>query len=489
MTEEKGLTVRDILNIIYKRILILKLAVILIPLGVLLACLIANPVYQVGTQVIITAKQDTSLLSSPGPGPQRNINLNVDEIDQNSEMEILKSSDVWLRTVKELGTDFFRSRDWSIVGNLFGELGGFFKSSQKPEQEDNSELSREKSIAKSLMSRLEVVPVPKSKILEVTLKDSDPDRVQKVLSKALDVYLQYHSQVYYLEGAQEFFSVQLAAAKEKYDLAREVLAQYKKQWNLALPERQETELVLTMKMLEDAMLETGNNLRQYQEMLTLLKNRQIITGQLSSGSQRGNESTVSNVIGVQLIQASQKLTQVGQIFTTNSRDYRESEALVTDLFSQFESALSSEAAVSLIKRTALEQAHMKIREQMRTLVEKGDALRALQLDLSVARERYLQFVAKDQAARLESSEDRKKLVDVRILGQPWVPKTPIFPKTGLYVFLAFVFSFPLGIGIIFVATYLDHSFDDPASLEAATGYKVLASFGTIKGEEPPKEGT
>ena len=236
--------------------------------------------------------------------------------------------------------------------------------------------------------------------------------------------------------------------------------------------------------MEDALIETGGNIRQYQEMLTLLKNRQIITGQLASGTQRGSESTVANVIGVQLIQAQQKLTQVGQIYTTNSRDYRESDALVYDLYSQFESALSSEVAVASIRKAALEQARKKVIDQTLLMVQKGEQLRALQLDLSVAREQYLQFLAKEQAARLEGAEGRQKLVDVKVLGHPWTPKTPIFPKTGLYVLLSFIISFPLGIGIIFVATYLDHSFDDPASLEAATGYKVLASFGTVKGEDP-----
>ncbi len=488
MTEDKGLTVRDILNIIYKKILILKLAVILIPLGVLFACLVVTPVYQAGAKVIITAKKDESgLLVASGPGAQRNINLNVDEIDQNSEMEILKSPDLWIRTVKELGPDFFKGKARGAIERLFSEFGVLSESLEKPKQEDNSELSRERTIATSLMARFEVTPVTKSKVLDLNLKDSDPNRVEKILSKLLTVYLKYHGQVYSLPGAQEFFSVQLAAAKEKYDLAREVLIEHKKKWNLSAPERQETELVLTLKMLKDSMLETGGNIRQYQEMLTLLKDRQIVTGQLASSPQRGNESTVSNVIGVQLIQAQQKLTQVGQIYTTNSRDYRESDALVNDLYSQFKSAVSAEVAVASIKRASLEQAQKKVTDQMHTLVQTGEQLRALQLDLSIAREQYLQFVAKEQGARLEGSEDRQKLVDVKVLGQPWTPKTPIFPKTGLYVLLAFIFSFPLGIGIIFVATYLDHSFDDPASLEAATGYKVLASFGTVKGEEPPGE--
>jgi uncharacterized protein involved in exopolysaccharide biosynthesis len=106
----------------------------------------------------------------------------------------------------------------------------------------------------------------------------------------------------------------------------------------------------------------------------------------------------------------------------------------------------------------------------------------------VAREQYLQFVGKEQAARIDAEESRQKLVDIKILGEPSRPTRPISPKTGTYVFLAFVFSFPLGIGIIFVASFLDHSFDDPSRLEAATGYKVLASFGKVKKDKPPEDG-
>ena len=123
-------------------------------------------------------------------------------------------------------------------------------------------------------------------------------------------------------------------------------------------------------------------------------------------------------------------------------------------------------------------------DQMKTLIVKGDDARALQLEFTIAREQYLQFVAKNQAARIEASEGRQKLVDVKFLGKPWIPKNPVFPKTGLYVILSFIFSFPLGIGIIFVAAFLDHTFDDPSRLEAATGYKVLASFGKTENKKP-----
>ena len=90
MKEDKGLTIRDILNVIYKRILILKLVVILVPLSVLLACLIVKPAYETDAKIIITAKKDpASLLEPSAAGSARVLNMNIDEIDQNSEMEIL----------------------------------------------------------------------------------------------------------------------------------------------------------------------------------------------------------------------------------------------------------------------------------------------------------------------------------------------------------------------------------------------------------------
>ncbi len=482
MREDQGLTVRDILNIIYKRILILKLVVILVPVGVLIACLVVTPVYQAKAKVIVTAKKDeSSILTPTGPGPARVVNLNVDEIDQNSEMEILKGPDLWTKTVQALGPDFFEGKtDW-----IMGKISGLFESWKDPKKEENSKLLRERTKATSLMSNFEVTPVPRSKVLDLTFKGSDPDRVQKILSKLLDVYIPYHAQVYSVPGAHLFFSEQLVVAKERFDLARKTLTEFKKKWNLSITERQEIELITSLKMIDDAIIEVNSNLAQFQEMLALLKKGIMPTGQLAPGTQRSLENTLINVMGVQLLQAGQKQLQTGENFAAISRDYRSAEDQFDQVYSKFRSAMVGESAILEIKKTSLEGSKKLILDQMQVMLQRGEELRALQLDLSIAREQYLQFVAKEQDARIEGAEGRQKLVDIKILGRPWVPQIPIFPKTGLYVFLSFIFSFPLGIGIIFVASFIDHSFDGPSGLEAATGYKVLATFGGKNGEEAP----
>ena len=491
MQEPKGLTVRDLLNVIYKRILILKLVVILVPIAVLLACLVAKPVYQVGAKLIVTAKRDeASLLAPSGPGPSRILNLNVDEIDLNSEMEILRSPDLWTKTVKALGLNFFKNEKGSIanlIGSVSGEIRGLLGPTKELSKDENTEAARDRAVATRLMTNFEVTPVAKSKVLNLSFKDSNPERVQKILSTLLKVYIPFHSQVYSMPGVQGFFTEQLTAAKEKFDLLRQKNTEFRKKWNLSVPERQETELITTLKMLEDAITDVNSNLNQFQKMLILLKQGNMPTGQLAPSAQRGNESTVINVLAVQLLQAGQKQLQVGEAFTANSRDYRAAQDQFNQINSKFVSALASESSVLDVKRASLEEGKKRVLSQMQTLLQKGEELRTMQLELSVAREQYLQFVSKEQAARMEGTESRQKLVDVKILGQPFIPRNPIFPKTGLYVLLAFVFSFPLGIGIIFVATFLDHSFDDPSRLEDATGYKVLATFGKIKDEQSPDE--
>ncbi|MCL5126034.1 MAG: Wzz/FepE/Etk N-terminal domain-containing protein [Deltaproteobacteria bacterium] len=490
MQEAQGLTLRDILNVIYKRIFILKIVVVLLPIGVFIGCLLATPVYQVDAKIIVTAKKDeSSLLQGTTQGTSRIVNLNIDEIDLNSEMEILKSPDLWSKTVEALGPNFFKSQPTGIFGKIKSaistEITNFFQSPKEPENGESREQVKYRALASSLMSRFDVTPVPRSKILDLSFKDSDPNKVQKILSTLLTVYIPFHSQVYSIPGVQSFFAEQLAASKAKYDLLRDKMVNFKKKWELSVPERQETDLISTLKLIEDSLIDVNSGLRQYSKIVTLLNKGDFPTGQLAPGGQRGGESTLINVLAVQVVQAAQKQGQVGEIFASNSRDYRAAADQYNETLVKFKTVVASESSILEIKKASLEESRKTVLAQMKNLSEKSEKLRAIQLEVSVAREQYLQFVGKEQAARLESTEGRQKLVDVKVLGEPYPPKKPIFPKTGLYVILAFLFSFPLGIGIIFVATFLDHSFDDPSRLEAATGYRVLASFGKVKKDEPP----
>ncbi len=492
MNGEHDFTVRDLLNIIYRRIWILKVVVILFPLSVLIACLLMTPSYESAGKIVVTAKKDTtSLLTGiSGTGPSQIVNLNVDEMDLNTEMEILRSLDLWTETVKALGPELLRRTTPGIFTRLNQEVGsllGETPAEHAPTPSDGDQNDRLRSIAKSLLANFNAVPTPKSKVIDVSLRYPDPVMVQKILATLLDKYIPYHLKVYSLPQAELFFAEQVKEAKENYDRASQELTEFRKRWNLSLPERQKQELISMIKSIDDALLDVNSNLSQYEKMIAIMQAGGMASGQLSPSMQRGGENTVINVMAVQLLQAEQKQLQVGEIFTAESRDYRAASDQARDLASKFKEVLAGELAILRTKKATLENNKNSLLEDMRLLVAKTEDARVLQLQETIAKEQYLQMVSRAQAARMDNVENRQKLVDVKILARPFVPTSPVFPKTGLFFLAALIFSVPLALGIIFTAHFFDYTFDSPGGLEKATGFRVLATIGKLKRGKPLKQ--
>lgn len=493
MKEDQVLSLRDLLNIVYRRIWVLKLIVPLLTLSVLFACLIVTPGYESSAKVIVTAKKESAslLAGSSTTGPSKIINLNVDEMDLNTEMEILQSLDLWTKTVEALGPGFWAgttpglaSRLGSAFSRLVAELLGTGPSPEDADKKDRSEIARNR--ARSLLTGFTVVPAPRSRVLDLSMKYSNPKQVQEILTVLLDQYIPYHALVYSLPGVEAFFAEQLRQAKEAYEIANKELTEFRKRWNLALPERQKTELITMIKTVDDSLLDLDSNLKQYQDMMTLLRKGGTASGQLSPSMQRGGENTVINVVAVQLLQAEQKQLQVGEIFTAQSRDYRAAAQQYAELAAKFQSMLGGELSILVTKKASLENSRESLLEQLRQLLEKTEDARILQLQETLNKEQYLQLVAKTQEARFDNLESRQKLVDVKILGRPLIPTSPVFPRTGIFVLTAFIFSFPLALGIIFTMSFFDYTFYSPGQLEKATGYRVFATLGKLKKRKTPR---
>ncbi len=135
----------------------------------------------------------------------------------------------------------------------------------------------------------------------------------------------------------------------------------------------------------------NSNQRQFDNMLDSLKKGIVPTGQLAASAQRGNENTFISVVATQLLRAKQKQLQVAELFTPESRDYISAEEMVKDLTKKFENAIIVEMDGLKAKKTSLEQSLKEKREQLQQLEEKSEDARRLQLAVTVAKERYLQF--------------------------------------------------------------------------------------------------
>ncbi|HTY22145.1 MAG TPA: Wzz/FepE/Etk N-terminal domain-containing protein [Desulfomonilaceae bacterium] len=486
MKEDDGLSLRDFFNVLYRRIFLLKITILILPAAVLLACFIVDPVYETSGKILVTAKKENAALlqTARDQGTTNILNLNVDETDLNSEMALLTSLDLWMKTVNKLGLASFKKRQPGIIHEEWEKLKKMVRDSLGLESrafkdQPSKESTEVQEIAKRLIKDFKVVPALKSKIIDVSFKYSDPVMAQKILDKLLELYIPYHLEAYGLPGAEGFYAGQGDFYREKYEAADKELADFKNKWGIAYAERQKAELIATIKQIEDSLVELNANQSQYDNMLSSLKNDVVPTGQLAPSLQRGNENAFISVIATQLLRAKQKQLQVAELFAPESRDYIAAEEMVKDLNKKFQSAIQVEIDVLKAKKASLEQSLKEKQEQLQQFEEKSEESRRLQLSVTIAKERYLQFVSKEEEARLATQEGRNKLVTVSIVGRPVLPVDPIFPMTGLFVLGAFVLSFPIGIAVIFVANFLDSTFDSPGEVESATGCKVLATLGQL----------
>jgi len=482
MKDEQGFSLRDALNIIYRRINILRITVVVVPLSVLAICLLINPVYESTAQVVVTAKKETStLLQYPRElGAQMSVNLNVDETDLNSEIEILRSPDLWIQVVDKIGVDKLRTEEKSWFDELksaVADLVGWKKTARPVAAGEAPPEVRELSM--QLAKSFQAVAAPKSKVLDLSFKFADPIMVNKIMATLLELYLPFHLQVYSLPGAEQFFLEQSDRYKQKYSKAEQELADFKRKWGISLAERQKQELITQTKQMQDSLVEVSANLSQYLDILTALKKGLSSSGQLTATSQRGSENTFLNVLATQLLRAEQKQWQIRQAFLTNTRDYRDAEQMVRELSTRFEEAVRGEADILGAKKQSLEQSLAEKQAQLELLEEKSEQARQLQLAATIAKERFLQYSAKEEEARIESIKGGEKLLSVSVVGRPFTRPDPVFPKTRLLVLGALIMSFPLGLGLILAVSIFDHTLYTAREVEAAGGLPVLATFGKL----------
>ncbi len=142
-----------------------------------------------------------------------------------------------------------------------------------------------------------------------------------------------------------------------------------------------------------------------------------------------------------------------ELYAPGSRDARMAEESVKELMKTLADSLQVELGLMQLRRKTLEENLEASKSQLKQLEEKSEEARTLQIAATIAKERYLQYMAKEEEARMDILKSKDKLVNVKVIEKPFRPADPVFPKTALFVLGAFFIAWPLGIGVILVANF------------------------------------
>jgi uncharacterized protein involved in exopolysaccharide biosynthesis len=500
--DEGSSSIRDFLTIVFKRRRLI-LTFFLTALGVTaLVTFLSPPTYEAKAAILVK-KASAEMPLVPTESSQLIISQ-VSEEDLNSEMTILKSRQAIEDTLHGLGVDkTWRHDTWlqRLQNAAAASLGA-------------PRLSYFDEMVLQLEKKIEVQPIRKSNVIEVSYRNRDPDWATKVVQGLTDRYLTHRAEVYQSAGAVTFFDEQTQAASARLERAERALAAYSSQAGvsvLASPGDSQSlaaEKEASLRRLADFERQLGDasvQVQQQGERVRALEAQLEKEPERLRSSLRLNQDPTTEELEKALVALQLKRDALVQDFTPENRQVRDIEDQIRATQERLKAA---DAQVADINKTEINKVYQELRtqllearadlrgsrarydslqaqvadqrRQLDSLNQKGLTIDDLRREARAAEDAYMLYRKKHEEARISSAMDQQRIVNVSIAQPAQRPLKPVAPRKALNLILGLLLGIMGGLGLAFLTEYFDHSFTTGRELEARLGIPLL---GTIPEEE------
>lgn len=496
--EDAEYSVRDFLTVVFKRKRLILSFFLTTVIVTALGTFLSSPTYEAHASILVK-KASAEVPLVPKESSQLIISQ-VSEEDLNSEMTILKSRQAIEDTLHGLGVDEswrregLLARAWKGVAGLLGapRLAYF----------DEMVLQLEKKI--------DVRPIRKSNVLEVSYRHTDPEWATKVVQGLTERYLARRAEVYQSPQAVAFFDDETRTAAARLQKAEQALNTYSNEAGVSVlglvgdQQSLAAEKEATLRRLADFEKELGEasvQVRQQTERVAALEAQLASEPERLRSSLRLNQDPTTEELERALVALQLKRDALVRDFTPENRQVRDVEEQIQATQERLKGA---EERVASINRTEINPIYQGIkaqalsaradltgararyeslraqvasqRQQMDTLTRKGLTTDGLRRETKAAEDAYMLYQKKHEEARISAAMDQQKIVNVSIAQPAQRPLRPVGPRKALNLLLGLLLGALGGLGLAFVSEYFDHSLTTGRDLEARVGIPLLGAI-------------
>lgn len=473
-------TVRDIAMVLFRRRRVFAwVAGIVFAASVVYA--ITGTTYQASMKVLVRRGRADAPVSTAINAPLDLTRMEVSEEQLNSEVELLRDSEVLRTVVEQTGV---AGRDWLH----------FLRR-------DEGRAQRVERSVRALAGQIIVEPIKKTNLIAVRYRGADPESASTVLRCLSVAYMNKHMAVHRPAGELTFFEQQAQESKRQLDESGQRLLRFSRSRGIVAAAQQRDLALQRLSDLEAGerltaidLAETGRRVKELEEQIPSLPER-TTTQVRESENPELLKSLKAGLLDLRL-----KRTQLLTKYEPNHRLVQE----VDKQIAQAEEAINGEKAFPVREeitdknpnyewaKSELQRAQVQLRglearhsatlaqaSSWRKTAEKlgNDAI--VQEDLlsrqKTAEEAYLLYVRKREEARMNDALDERGIVNVAIAEQPVAPALPVYSRWTVLV-LGLLGAGVAGVGTAFGADYLDPAFRDPDDVVAFLNAPVLASL-------------
>ena len=490
---ERLLTLRDIVTPLFRHRRLVLLTFLGLVLGTLLGIILLPKDYEAKMKILVKRERvDTAV--SPGRDAALASPGDVTEEELNSEVELLKSRDLLEKVVVSCNLqESVPSPFWTR----------FFPAAAAHATEDGRDNTKNVSRAVSVLeNKLQIEPLKKTDLIQVTYDSSDPQLAARVLGMLGSLYLEKTVAVHRSPGAFEFFQAESQHYDQELRAAETHLTEFDRDKGVADPQFEKqimlqklAEFEANFSATQVAIKETEKRTRAVEEQLASTPEQTMFQVRTSDNPYL-MEQLKTTLLNLEL-----KRTELLEKFEPDYRPVQEVQQQIEQTLDAIAKAEKSpirdettdrnpsydwlrseltKSSADLASLHARATETLSVIRQYRTHLGVIDVNGATQQNLlrevKEAEGDYLLYVQKREEARIGDALDRQRIVNVAIAEAATVPALPAHPHWALALLLGTLLAGLASPGLAFAVDYFDPSFRTPDELRETLQIPVLAAL-------------
>lgn len=433
-----------------------------------------SPRYESHFKVLLRRGRFDPVVSPQPPSGMDFTRPDITEEELNSEVELLRDDDLLKQVV--------------TVAELV-----------PAETPDRGRAAEIEHAVRQLTRRLDVEALKKSNLIQVSYKDTDPERAARVLSVVAALYVRRHTSLQRPPGEIQFFDQQTEQYQKRLRQSEAELVQFTRargvvsaalERDIALQRLGEADAAY--RQVDQDRVETERRVASLREQVKSFPTRSVTLKRWADNPQ-ALEKMKTHLLELELkrtelltrFEPSYRLVQEVEQQITDTRASIAAEALTpvrdetTDKDPNYEWA-RMELEKAQVQEDGLRARQSDAAAQVASLrqiakrmqsesVDQQDLMRATKAD----EDNYLLYLRKREEARIGDALDEHRILNVAIVERPTVPALPTHPLV-FYFLVAFVLAVAFSIGMAFMTEYFDATIRTPDEASGLLGVPVLA---------------
>jgi succinoglycan biosynthesis transport protein ExoP len=330
-----------------------------------------------------------------------------------------------------------------------------------------------------LLKRLTVKRPPNTYLLLISYRSPDPHLAADVANGVAHSYVEHTYSIRFRSSASvaTFMEKQLEELKAKMERSSAALVQFERELNVINPEEKTS--ILSSRLLQ---LNTEYTNAQTDRVRKESAWQSVQSGSLESAevsTQGENLKTLS----AKLDEANQKFADVKTHFGPSHPEYRKAAVQVEEIKHQLHEArqdvaqrVQVEYRESVSRETMLLKAVSETKAEFDRLNARSFEYQSLKREAEADKNLYEELIRKIREAGINAGFENSS---IRIADPARAAVKPVFPKMGLNVFLAFLFSSLLAVGAAVLSDVLDKSIRDPEQIATLFKTEVMGSLPRV----------